>query len=42
MCSIIVLISIIIALFIIWKYKGMKQVKCEGSENHEDIGCDEL
>ncbi|KAK6280551.1 hypothetical protein POUND7_020818 [Theobroma cacao] len=42
LCSVIVLTPIIIALFIIWKYEGLKQVKCEGRENQEGIGCDEL
>ncbi|XWS44156.1 hypothetical protein CRYUN_Cryun15aG0020400 [Craigia yunnanensis] len=30
------------ALFIIWKYEGLKQVKCDGRESQEYLGCNEL
>lgn len=42
LCSVIVLTPIFIALFIIWKYEGLQQVKCDGRESQEDIGCYEL
>ncbi|XP_022741899.1 uncharacterized protein LOC111293428, partial [Durio zibethinus] len=42
LCSIIVLTPIVMALFLIWKYEGLKQVKCDGRERQEDLGCDEL
>ncbi|XVE67895.1 hypothetical protein DITRI_Ditri09bG0024700 [Diplodiscus trichospermus] len=42
LCSFIVLTPIVVALFIIWKYEGLKQVKCDGRENQEGLGCNEL
>ncbi|KAK8672532.1 hypothetical protein V6N13_110898 [Hibiscus sabdariffa] len=41
-CSVIVLTPIVISLIIIWKYEGLKQVKHDGKESHEDSSCDEL
>ncbi|XVF60258.1 hypothetical protein PTKIN_Ptkin08bG0030600 [Pterospermum kingtungense] len=42
LCAIVVLAPIVIALFLIWKYERLKQVKCDGSESQEDSGCDEF
>ncbi|OMO59206.1 hypothetical protein CCACVL1_25000 [Corchorus capsularis] len=42
LCSVIVLAPVVIALLIIWKYEGLKKLKCSGGDSQEDLGCDVL
>ncbi|XVE83999.1 hypothetical protein DITRI_Ditri16bG0133600 [Diplodiscus trichospermus] len=42
LCSLIVLTPVVIAFFIIWKYEGLKQVTCDGTESQEDLDCNEF
>ncbi|XP_012449930.1 uncharacterized protein LOC105772950 isoform X1 [Gossypium raimondii] len=40
--SFIVSTPLVVSLIIIWKYEGLKQVKRDGKERHEDLSVDEL
>ncbi|XVF16379.1 hypothetical protein REPUB_Repub10bG0026300 [Reevesia pubescens] len=40
LCSVLVLTPIVIALFLLWKYESLKQMKCEEREGREDLGCE--
>lgn len=41
-CLFIVSTPIVVSLIIIWKNEGLKQVKRDGKERHEDLSVDEL